>query len=292
MIELGFVEHPLAGTPIGTALDLCIIIAAAAWLLSVVTREYSWVDRLWSICPVVYCLIVAAALDFGAPRVNLMTGLACLWGARLTFNLARKGGYWPGGGKDYRWLVLRERLGPLRFQLLNMTFIAPGQMLIVWLFTSPVHRAWLRPEAALGWLDLLAAALFLALLAIETVADEQMWTFQQDKKRRIATGEEITAPFLTSGLYRYCRHPNYIGDMGQWFAFYLFAVAASGEWLHWTGLGIVALTLVFIGGISFTESISAAKYPGYRAYQAATPILIPFLRFARPGRGNRRTGTP
>ena len=137
-----------------------------------------------------------------------------------------------------------------------------------------------------------AAALFLALLAIETVADEQMWTFQQDKKRRIATGEEITAPFLTSGLYRYCRHPNYIGDMGQWFAFYLFAVAASGEWLHWTGLGIVALTLVFIGGISFTESISAAKYPGYRAYQAATPVLIPFLRFARPGRGNRRTGTP
>ena len=100
-MEFGFIDHPLAGTPIGAALDLCIVLAALAWLLSVVTRDYSWVDRLWSICPVLYCLIVAAALDFEAPRVNLMTVLAGLWGVRLTYNLARKGGYWVGG-EDYR----------------------------------------------------------------------------------------------------------------------------------------------------------------------------------------------
>ena len=274
MAEIGFIEHPLTGTPIGAALDLCIVLAAAVWLASVITRDYSWVDRLWSICPPVYCLIVAAALDFEAPRVNLMTALACVWGARLTFNYARKGGYWRGG-EDYRWPVLRERLGPLGFQLLNIVFIAPTQMLLIWLFTSPVHQAWLRPEAALGWLDLLAAALFLALLAIETVADEQMWAFQQDKQRRIAAGEEIAAPFMTGGLFRHCRHPNYISEMGMWFAFYLFAVAASGEWLHWTGLGIVALSMLFTGSILITESISAARYPGYRAYRASTPVLVP-----------------
>ena len=289
-MELGFLEHALTGTPIGAALDLAIVLAAAVWLLSVATREYSWVDRLWSICPPVYCLIVAAALDFEAPRVNLMTALACVWGARLTFNYVRKGGYWRGG-EDYRWPVLRERLGPLRFQLLNVVFIAPTQMVLIWLFTSPVHQAWLRPEAALGWLDLLAAALFLALLAIETVADEQMWAFQQDKRRRIAAGEDIAAPFMTSGLFRYCRHPNYISEMGMWFAFYLFAVAASGEWLHWTGLGIVGLPLLFTGSILITESVSAAKYPDYRAYRASTPVLVPFLRFPRLGQGDRRTGT-
>jgi len=277
VMESGFIEHPLAGTPIGTALDLCIVLAAVAWLLSVITREYSWVDRLWSICPVLYCLIVAVALDFQAPRVNLMTALAGLWGIRLTFNLARKGGYWRGG-EDYRWRVMQQRLGPLRFQLLNITFVAPGQMLVVWLFASPVHRAWLRPEVPLGWLDYLAAALFLALLAVETVADEQMWAFQQDKKRRGAAGETITEPFLTTGLYRCSRHPNYFGDIGQWWAFYLFTVAASGEWFHWTGLGFIAVTLVFLGASHVTESISVAKYPGYRAYQAKTPMLVPRLR--------------
>ena len=284
MLEPGFIQHPLAGTPVGAALDLCIVLAAAAWLASVISREYSWVDRLWSVCPAIYCLIVAAALDFEVARVNLMTALAGLWGVRLTFNLARKGGY-RRGGEDYRWAVMQQRLGPLRFQLLNITFIAPGQMLIVWLFTSPVHRAWLHADAPLGWLDGLATVLFVAFLAVEAVADEQMWAFQQDKLRRMAAGGAIAEPFLTRGLFRYCRHPNYLGEMGLWWAFYLFAVAASGAWLHWTGLGVIALTLVFMGSIRLTESISAAKYPGYRAYQATTPVLIPFLRSVGPGRG-------
>ena len=128
----------------------------------------------------------------------------------------------------------------------------------------------------------MAAALFLTLLALETVADEQMWAFQQDKKWRMAAGEAIAEPFLTTGLYRYSRHPNYVGEIGLWWVFYLFAVAASGEWLHWTGLGFIALTLMFIGSIRLAESISAAKYRGYGAYQAKTPVLVPFLRFAGP----------
>ena len=80
---------------------------------------------------------------------------------------------------------------------------------------------------------MLAAALFLAFLTVETVADEQMWAFQQDKKGRIASGEVIAEPFLTTGLYRYSRHPNHAGEIGMCWAFYLFAVAVSGEGLHW-----------------------------------------------------------
>ena len=283
-MDFGFIGHPLAGTPIGATLDLSIVLGAVVWLLSVVTRNYSWIDRVWSICPALYCLIVAASLDFEAPRVNLMAALVVLWGARLTFNLARKGGF-RLGDEDYRWTATRERLGPLRFQLLNATFVAPAQMVILWLFVSPVHQAWLRPEAPLNWLDWLAAALFLALLVIETVADEQMWAFQQDKKRRIAAGEAIAQPFLTAGLYSYSRHPNYASEISMWWVFYLFAVAASGEWVHWSGLGCISLTLLIVGSIRFAESISASKYPGYRAYQAKTPVLIPFLRFSGSARG-------
>ena len=89
-------------TPYGTALRVCLVLAFAAWFLSVVTREGSWIDRLWSICPPVYCLIVAFATGFQSPRVALMTALVVLWGARLTYNFARKGGF-SKGGEDYRW---------------------------------------------------------------------------------------------------------------------------------------------------------------------------------------------
>ena len=283
MISLGLFGHPLAGTPFGGALDLCIVLTVIAWLLSVVTRDCSWVDRLWSVCPPVYCLIVAASLGFGSPRVNLMTALVCLWGARLTFNLARKGGYRPGAGEDYHWAVVRERAGPLGFQVLNV-IITPVQMLIIWLFVAPVHQAWLNPAAPLGGLDIVAAVLFLAFLALETVADEQMWAFQQDKKRRLAAGTRNIQQFHKTGLRRYSRHPNYLGELGMWPAFYLFAVAASGQWLHWTGLGFLCLTLLVFNTAHLTETISADKYPDYRAYQAATPALVPFLRFRKKRR--------
>ena len=280
MEALNLFNHPLRGTPFGLALDLCILLAAAAWLLSVITREYSWVDRIWPICPVVYCILVAGASDFDSGRINLMTALVFLWGARLTFNYARKGGF-SKGGEDYRWVVIRERAGPVGFQVLNIAFIAPGQMLLVWLFTSPIHQAWLWSATPLNWLDAIAAAVFLVLFIVEAIADEQMWRFQQDKKRRIAAGEDAVQPFITTGLFSYCRHPNYFCEIAMWWVIYLFAVTASGMWLHWTGLGCILLTLLFIMSIRLTESISVSKYPGYREYQDSTPALIPVPKIGR-----------
>ena len=64
----------------------------------------------------------------------------------------------------------------------------------------------------------------------------------------------------------------------MWWVFYLFSVAASGEWINWTGLGFLLLTPVFTGSIRLTESISAERYPSYAEYRAATPCLIPGLR--------------
>lgn len=274
MFGLDFIPDPLGGAPFGTALEVCLIIAFAGWILSLIDREGGWIDRLWSVCPPVFCLIVAFASGFEWARVNVMTLLAVLWGARLTFNFARKGGY-RRGDEDYRWAHLRKKMSPALFQVLNITFVYPGQLVLLWLLVSPVHRAWEFVAAPLGTLDFLAAGLFFVFLVGQTVADNQQWNFQQDKKRRIEAGEDVAHPFLTTGLFRYSRHPNYFCEIAMWCVFYLFSVAASGQWLHWTGLGCVGLILLFIPSLRMTEQLSAAKYPAYRDYRATTSALIP-----------------
>ena len=188
--------------------------------------------------------------------------------------LARKGGF-KKGGEDYRWAHVREKMGPVGFQVLNITFIHPVQMVLLWLFVSPIHRARQFRDVPLGWLDFVTAAVFLVLWVGQAVADEQQWDFQEDKKRRIAAGEDVAQPFLTTGLFRYSRHPNYFCEIAMWCVFYLFAVAASGEWLHWTGLGCIGLALLIIPSLRMTEELSAAKYPGYSDYQTTTSALIP-----------------
>lgn len=268
------VPEPLVGTPFGTAFILCVAIAALCWVLSLVTGEFSWVDRVWSLAPPAYCLIVAADLNFGSARVNIMTVLALMWSVRLTANFAVKGGYQPGG-EDYRWAYMRGKLSKVQFQLLNVTFICPGQMAIILLFTSPIHQAWVHIDQPLGWLDYLAIVAFLVLLAGESVADAQMLRFQRNKRRLRDAGLEVERAFMDEGLFRFSRHPNYFCEMGMWLVFYLFAISASGTVVHWTGLGFLLLIALFQGSIRLTEEISSGKYPGYSDYQAAVPRLVP-----------------
>src|SRR5262245_50406128 len=95
-----------------TAALLCVVLAAACWLLSIVTRNYSQVDRLWSIAPPLYAVLFPAQASFRDPRLDVMAVLTVLWGARLTYNFARKGGY-RSGNEDYRWEAVRRRTGPV-----------------------------------------------------------------------------------------------------------------------------------------------------------------------------------
>lgn len=253
---------------------ICGLAAAGCWLASVITREYSWVDRLWSVLPAIYVWCFAWEAGF-APRSVLMALLATAWGARLTFNFWRKGGYAPGG-EDYRWAVLRARMPGWAWAAFNIGFVAGYQNLLIFLFTLPAWQVAAHPEQSLGGVDVLAAALFVALLIGETVADQQQWTFQQDKRARLARNEPAE-PFLQTGLFRWSRHPNFFFEMSQWWAFTLFPLAAGIGWLNPGIAGAVLLTLLFDGSTRFTEAISRSRYPSYAAYQKTTSRLVPWF---------------
>lgn len=251
----------------------CGCSALSCWLLSVITREYSWVDRLWSILPPVYVAWFAYCAGFADVRLNLMLLLTVAWGARLTFNFARKGGY-RAGGEDYRWAALRQRLGPVKFQLFNATFIAPYQNLLLLLIALPAQVA-LEHPGRLNFYDFNLAGFFVVLLVGETIADEQQWRFQTAKKARGAEGA-ASHGFLDQGLFRFSRHPNFFCEMAMWWCIYALGANAMGTILNWGLVGPVLLTLLFHGSANFTEQLSAAKYTQYAEYQRRTSRLVPW----------------
>ncbi len=264
----------LGDTPFGLALDVAIIVAAACWVLSVVTKDWSLMDRMWSISPSIFCLMVAIDLDFESTRVNIMTALVLAWSIRLTVNLGVKGGL-PLGHVDYRWTWLRREFGEVKFQLINATFTSFGQMAIVWMFTAPIHQAWQNVDQPLGWLDYLAAVAFFLFLSIETIADIQMLRFQRQKKQLVSEGAEVPQPFITTGFFRFCRHPSHTCEIAMWLVFYLFAISAADQIWHWTGIGCVVLFLMFQGSTRLGEKISLERYPSYTEYQQVVPMFLP-----------------
>ena len=256
------------------ALRVCLYVFAGVtlgtWVISVLTREYSWVDRIWSIVPVAYLAIFAGAAGFADARLDVMFALVTLWGIRLTFNFARKGGY-ARGGEDYRWAVLREKLAPWQFQVFNFFFISLYQNAILLLITLPALTA-LQHQGSFGVADVVVAVVFAGFLVGETVADQQQWVFHREKH----AGRASTR-FLQEGLFRYSRHPNFFFEQAQWWVVFAFGAIAARSVLQWTVLGAVLLTLLFVGSTRFTEQISRSRYPEYADYQATTSAVIPWF---------------
>jgi steroid 5-alpha reductase family enzyme len=264
-------------------MTLMLTVAALCFVISEITRNYSQVDKLWSLLPPVYSWVTVAA--FPSVRAIIMAVLVTMWGLRLSYNFHRKGGYniipWKGE-EDYRWKILRESKalrGRLRFGLFNLLFISLYQNIIILLFTTPILLAALHYESLLSVTDIVAALLMLIFLITETVADNQQFRFQALKRSGSGGAtefrESLHKGFLTEGLWKYVRHPNFASEQAIWISFYLFGVAASGNWINCTLAGPVLLVLLFLGSSIMTEKISSSKYPEYSAYQKEVPKFIP-----------------
>ena len=267
---------------------LMAVVALLCFIVSEITRNYSQVDKLWSLMPIAYGWITAAT--FPSARVFIMAALVTAWGLRLSYNFSRKGGYniipWKGV-EDYRWKVMRENpllKGRLRFGLFNFFFISFYQNFLILLFSTPLLLAARYQDKPLTIIDLIAGAFMLTFIITEGIADNQLFRFHQEKKSGENGSEKfkesLSQGFMTEGLWKYVRHPNFTSEQLIWMSFYLFGVAASGHWINYTLAGPVLLVLLFAGSSGLTESISRRKYPEYAVYQKEVPKFIP-LKFSR-----------
>lgn len=282
-----YLDEPLTAEQSGilwNCIYICLGVATYCFIVSQLTGNCSQVDKLWSIIPLVYAWYIAVAGGMDT-RLVLMAILVTLWGIRLTYNFSRRGAYswkfWTGE-EDYRWEVLRQKpelKGKVRWFFFNLFFISFYQQGLLLLITLPALIALRGRETPLGLPDYVATALFVIFLVIETIADQQQWNYQQEKHRKIKAGEKLTGiyalGFTHTGLWRWIRHPNYMAEQAIWISFYLFSVAATGSWLNWSIAGCLLLLVLFQGSSDFSESISAEKYPEYKAYQEKTGRFLP-----------------
>lgn len=279
-------KNPFAGQLFATLISITLITSVVCFLISEITRNYSQVDKIWSIMPIVYSIISLLTCPH-SPRLWIMTLLVTVWGVRLSYNFYRKGGYyiipWKGE-EDYRWNVLRQNpaLKGIWFTIFNLIFISFYQLFLILLFCTPLVLAVQYSDSTVNFIDLLAATLMLGFILIETIADNQLYEFHLQKKHKVPADGRFTRSlqngFMSDGLWKYVRHPNFVGEQLTWVSFYLFGVAASGQWINWTLIGPTLLILLFWASSGFTEGISQKKYPEYAVYRQTIPRYFPFIK--------------
>ena len=265
-----------------TLLKLCLSAAILCFIVSEITDNYSQVDRIWSLIPLAYAW-TATGMHAFPPRMVLVSILISMWGVRLTYNFSRLGAYkWPfwTAHEDYRWKILQQKpefKARWKWRLFNFFFISLYQNGLILYFTLPILLC--SERTALTFWDYLLCALAIGILIIETVADNQQWRFQLNKKS--SESAKFGKGFIDTGLWRFVRHPNYLAEQSFWVAIYLFSVIATHHWMNWTIGGCLLLIILFQGSSDFSESISASKYPEYEAYQKRVGRFLPRIRMRR-----------
>jgi steroid 5-alpha reductase family enzyme len=264
-------------------------VIAYCFLIGELSKNNSQVDKLWSIVPIgyVWYMTIEGGMN---ERMVLMAILVSIWGSRLTFNFARRGAYtwrfW-AGEEDYRWEILRKRPGfnnRFVWMIFNLLFISAYQNVLIFLFTLPILASLADNTNPLGIADYALAGVYVSLVIIEFIADQQQYDFQTEKHRRLKEGLPLghyEKGFVSTGLWSIVRHPNYACEQAIWVVFYFFSVSATGEWINWSVAGCVLLIILFKGSSDFSEDISANKYPEYSEYQRRVPRFIPFMKGAK-----------
>ncbi|EFQ97454.1 hypothetical protein MGYG_00495 [Nannizzia gypsea CBS 118893] len=290
----GLREVYLSTNPLITAFAFCLFLVPTFVLVSEINRNYSQVDRMWSILPSVYtghfalwCRLKGVATT----ETNTIFFFILIWSARLTFNYWRKGGY-SIGSEDYRWATLRKQVNsPALFFLFNVLFISLAQSILLFLITVPTYIfvliGTLRDAPSFGVPDLIFSRFLLFLVLIEHFADQQQWKFQQAKKqyqktarmpaeyKDIFTSDDLDRGFVVSGLWAWCRHPNFVAEQAFWVTLYTWSAYRVESYFNWSGVGALCLVLLFQASTNLTESITASKYPDYKQYQARVGKFIP-----------------
>ena len=272
---------------------VCVFSSAYCFVVGELAQNFSQMDKLWSLLPIVYTWIIAVNSGFEL-RPVVYALIVTAWGIRLTVNFARKGAYrlkfWTGE-EDYRWAIVRNTpffKARFAWTLFDLFFISVYQNALVLAICLP-DLACMGNNAPFGAIDFAAAFLALFFLALETVADEYQWSFFEKKKELLKEGktlDELDMPFglgfNTTGIWAYMRHPNYLGEQGIWLSLYLFAVGAGAYgkyFFHWSLIGPLLLVLLFIGSSTLGESISSKKYPKYKNYAGQVFKYLPVRKF-------------
>jgi steroid 5-alpha reductase family enzyme len=120
----------------------------------------------------------------------------------------------------------------------------------------------------LTWIDGLGTALFAVGFLFESVGDRQLSRFKADPANR--------GKLLSTGLWRYTRHPNYFGDAVVWWGLTVLALATPGS--AWTLVSPLLMTglLMKVSGVALLEQRLRRSKPGYREYVERTSAFFPW----------------
>ena len=235
------------------------------YLIAQVMKNNSIVDIGWG--PGFIVISTVLLLRNGVYTITQLSiyAMILLWGLRLSTYIYFRN---KGKGEDFRYAAWRKQWGA-KAPLIAFFKVFMLQGAIMFIIAWPIIIAFSDFAQVNYYLLISGLIIFMAGLLFEAIGDFQLQRFKSRK--------ENSGKIITSGLWKYTRHPNYFGEALLWWGI---ALPALNSHLGWTALFsplIMGLLLLFVSGVPMLEKKYEGR-PDWEEYKRKTPKFIPFIK--------------
>lgn len=247
------------------ATALVVILAAFA----VGTRRKRWdgIDAAWGYAG---AAIALASLSLHHDSIGLLQWLVSLtgvlWGVRLgTMILLRQISTTKQDPRYTGIIASWKRQTP--WSVFFRIYLV--QAMLITIVTVPIIHINTIHGGTFGLLSVLGLLVWVAGFATEVVADYQLAQFKKLPKNK-------RPEICNTGLRKYSRHPQYFGELAQWWGLAIVSLGTPYGWVGLLGAGLITYVITYISGVPIAEKRLAGK-KGWPTYKKRTNVLIPIV---------------
>lgn len=245
---------------------LMFLVAVVVFVFAIFKKDNSIADICYS-----YGFMAAATSSLflnenASTEKAIITVLVLIWGIRLSYRIYMKNA---GKGEDFRYAAWRElwlKSGKTYFYIRSLLQVFILQAAIAAIIVSPVVLFTNNTEYFY-----IGIAVWLFGFIFEAVGDYQLDTFIKSKVGGI----------MTSGLWRYTRHPNYFGEATMWWGIFIATFTPERWWLIASPL-LITYLLRFVSGVPmlekrWDENPDENLKKSWQEYKSKTNAMIPWF---------------
>ncbi len=246
-----------------TIIPVLLVYFSGWFIISLIKRRNDVADIAWGLG---FCIVAWTTYQKNQPLLstsNIATILVTIWAVRLSTHI-----YFRNRTKteDYRYRTWREVWGKWFYiRSFLQVFIFQGILLLI--ISTPIliaNTQFSQDENIV--LKILGIGIWSLGFFFETVGDRQLSIFIKNKNNQ--------GKILTTGLWKYSRHPNYFGEITQWWALWILTLSHPYGWAGIIGPLTITFLILKVSGIPLLEK-KMERNPNFNTYKEKTSILFP-----------------
>lgn len=234
----------------------------ATFLFSILFQNASVYDPYWSVQPPVILVAFAIGKELTALGILLLLVVG-FWAIRLTANWAYT--FANLTHQDWRYTMLKEKTGVF-YPVINFVGIHMVPTLVVYGCILPAVYA-VREGLEANVASVLFLCLSLGAAIMQGISDIEIHKFRKNRN----------GTFIRTGLWKYSRHPNYLGEILMWWGVALSVICAAPSAYHLAAGAVANTVLFFAVSIPMADKRQSRK-EGFAEYKKQTRMLLPIKK--------------